>query len=245
MNETNRAAIVVAAAVWIVLMAVIIYLAWGPDARAIDRLGDFVEYLDAHRDTAGRLIITLAASLAAAVALFVIVLELAPEEQARELRVEQAGATTIVPAGALRMRLEEGLVGLPDVQAAKTRVASRDKGVSALLDLTITSGTNVATVTQEANRVVVDIIQTELGLPLAGLPTVRINFAPRREPVASSVSRPPEGASRPAILPEEAELGETETVDERFEAEPKEAPPPAEDRGPATAPEGEHPEHTS
>jgi len=34
-------------------------------------------------------------------------LELAPEEESREIRVEQAGATTIVPAEPLRLRLEE------------------------------------------------------------------------------------------------------------------------------------------
>lgn len=239
MNETNRTAIVLLAAAWIVLMAVIIFLAWGPDEEAVDRLGDFVEFLDANRDTAGRLIITLAALAAAIVGLLVIVIELAPEEQPKELRVEQAGATTIVPADALRRRLEEALAELEEVEAAKSQVSTRGRGIATQLNLSITPGTNVAAVTQEAARVVVDIIQSELGLPLAGLPTVRINFASGREPVASSVSRPPAAEAERPPEEREPELGETETVDERFSPEQRGAEP---DRAPAG--EGEQREHT-
>ena len=43
-------------------------------------------------------------------ALLVIIIEFAPDDEPRELRVEQAGATTIIPADALRMRLEEALL---------------------------------------------------------------------------------------------------------------------------------------
>lgn len=193
MNETNRAAIVLSASLMVIAMAVVIFLTWAADEKVVDRLGDMVEYMDAHRDNAGRLIVTLAALIVAVLALLVIILELAPEEEEKELRVEQAGATTIVPAQALRLRLQEALTALPQVSAARARVSTRDRGIAAALDLTVAPDTNIGSITQEAIRVVVDAVQADLGLPVSGVPTVRITFAPpAAQPVASSVVRPPE-----------------------------------------------------
>jgi hypothetical protein len=206
MNETNRTAIVLGAAVWIILMAVVIFLAWSADDKVIDKLGDFAEFLQANvqGDTAGRLIVTLGALALVALGLLVIVIELAPEDEERELRVEQAGSTTIVPAQALRLRLEEGLMALPDVTAAKARVFSREKGIASSLDLTIAPGANIASITQESSRIVVDTIQTELGLPVSGLPTVRIGFGGAKlQPIASSIIQSPQQTTEPAMEPSE------------------------------------------
>ena len=199
MNETNRTAIVLLAALWIVLMAVAIFLAWSDAKLAVDNLGDFIEYLDDHRDTASKLILTLGALVLIVLALLVIIVELAPEEETREIRVEQAGATTIVPAEPLRERLEEALTALPQVSAARARVFSQNKGVGMKLDLTITPNANIAQVTQEASRVVVETLQSDLGLPVAAPPSVRIVFGPRPvgEPVASSVVQPPTSETPP------------------------------------------------
>ena len=89
MNETNRTAIVLFAALMIVVMAVVIFVTWAADDKAIDRLGDMVEYMDAHRDNAGRLIVTLAALIVAVLSLLVIIVEFAPEDEEKELRVQQ------------------------------------------------------------------------------------------------------------------------------------------------------------
>lgn len=196
MNETNRAIIILLAGLVIVLMAVIIFAAWAADAETVNRLRDFVQYLDDHRDNASRLILTLGALVVIVLALLVIIVELAPEEETREIRVEQAGATTIVPAQPLRLRLEEALTALPYVTEAKARVFSHDKGVGMKLDITVTPNTNVALATQEAHRIVVETLQADLGLPVSGPPTVRILFGPpAAEPVASSTAQPPSAAS--------------------------------------------------
>jgi hypothetical protein len=220
MNETNRSAIVFGAAAWIVLLVLIIFFTWTSSASVVNRLGDFVQYLDEHRTTSGKLIVTLGAIAAAILALLVIVVELAPEEEDRELRVEQAGATTIVPADALRMRLEEALMGLPDVTAARARVSSRDKGIATALDLTLTPGANAANVTQEASRVVIDTIQMDLGLPVSGVPVVRVAFGGTR------AGTPPAPVPAPAAaMPENPPpVEEVETVDERVEEPPETSP---------------------
>ena len=198
MNENNRTAIVLLAALWIVLMAVVIFFAWSDAKLAVDSLGDFVGYLDDHRDTASKLILTLGALVLIVLALLVVIVELAPEEETREIRIDQAGATTIVPAEPLRERLEEALTAIPQVSAAKARVFSQNKGVGMKLDLTITPDANIALVTQEASRVVVETLQSDLGLPVAAPPSVRIVFGPpKTEPVASSVAQPPTSVTPP------------------------------------------------
>lgn len=198
MNETNRTAIVLLAALWIVLMAVVIFVAWAADVETVERLDDFVRYLDDHRNNASRLILTLGALVLVVLALLVIIVELAPEEEAREIRVEQAGATTIVPAEPVRLRLEEALTAMPQVTAARARVFSHEKGIAMKLDLTVTPSTNVAVLTQEASHVVADTLQADLGLPITAPPTVRITFGPPKlEPVASSMTRPPEAEPSP------------------------------------------------
>jgi hypothetical protein len=208
MNDTNRTAIVLLAALWIVVMAVAIFLTWAAPGDVIEALGDLVQDMDKNNDTAGRLIVTLGALALAVLGLLVIILELAPEDEERELRVRQAGSTTIVPAMALKARLEEALAGLPDVNTSRARVYTKDNAIATNLDLGLKPRSSAAHVTQEASRVVVDIIQTELGLPVSGLPQVRISFgdgkplrvtkAAESEGVAaSSTVQPPVGQPEP------------------------------------------------
>ena len=222
MNETNRSVIILLAGLGIILMAVLIFATWAADEKAIDRLGDFVEYLESHRDDPGRLILTLGALAVAVLSLLLIIVELAPEEEPRELKVEQAGTTTILPTAALRERLEGALLALPQVTEARARLFSRNKGIATSLELTVATDTNVAAVTQEATRTVADALQTDLGLPVVGVPSVRIAFGGTKvEAVASSTFRPPlpadEGTTAPdSVQPSEPDAGAAdEPPDER------------------------------
>lgn len=224
-NNANRMLIVLAAAAWIVLMAVLIFFTWTADEDIIDRIGDFQEFLADNNDDAGKLIVTLGAAVAIVVGLLVIILEVSPEEEERELRVEQAGATTIVPASALRQRLEEAVRAIPDITAARARVATKDKGIQAAVDVTLLPAANVAAVTHEASRVVVDTIQTDLGLPVVGVPTVRIAFA---ESAGKGVKGTPAAEKQPEMAPP----SQPDRTDEFFGSSPppEEPPPPPVER---------------
>lgn len=204
MNVTNRTLIVLLMAIVIVFMAVLIFMTWSAPDDIIDRLGDFVEYLARHNDDSGKLIVTLGALIVAVIALLVIIIELAPEDVERELKVQQAGATTIVPAEALRLRLEEAVMSMPNVSAAKAKVSTKDNAIAVAMDITVPQGTNVGHVTQDATRVALDTIERDLGLPAAGPPAVRVTFGEgtveagpqpepptEPEPVASSWSSDP------------------------------------------------------
>lgn len=225
-NDANRTLIVLLAAAWIVIMAVLIFFTWSADTDIIDRIGDFQEYLDKHNDDAGKLIVTLGALVTVVLALLVIIVEVAPPDEERELRVEQAGATTIVPAAALRQRLEEAVAAIPQITAATAKVSTKDRGIAAAVDITLLPSANVAAITQETARVVIDTVQTDLGLPVVGVPIVRITFAPG---ASAKAAQPP---ALPPIAPEPPgpPPNEAERVDEWFGASPPpdEPPPPSE-----------------
>jgi hypothetical protein len=222
MDTTNRLFIVLCASAWIVAMAVIIFLTWAAPDRTIDRLGDFVEFLGNNDTDAGKLVVTLAAIAAGILGLLIIVVEVAPDEDPKELRIEQAGATMIVPADALRLRLEEALLNeIPDVTAARSRVWTRDRGVAIDLNLTVAPGGNVAHVTQNAVNVVVDAIQTDLGLPISSVPRVKIAFGGSRVVRPAATVPEPTPVVEPSAPPG-APMSVVQTTDERVSS-----PPPA------------------
>ncbi len=197
MDGVNRAAIITLAALVIIAAAVVSFVAWAAGDEAIERLQDFVQYLNEHNDNPGRLILTLGALTLVVLAVLVIVVELVPVQEAGHLRVEQAGATTIVAGPALRQRLEEVLLALPAVTGAKVDVGSRNKGLVAAVQLTVTPQTNVAEVSQEAMAALARTLQQEMGLPLAEAPRLRITFgAPKEGAAAPPVTREqePEGS---------------------------------------------------
>jgi hypothetical protein len=209
MNEANRMLIVLVCAAIIVLMAVLAFLTWSAPDDLISSLQDAVDFLDDNNTDAGKLIVTLAALAVSIMALLLIIVELAPEDEPKELRIEHAGSTMIVPADALRLRLEEAVLALPEVTAARSRVWTKSRAVAASLDLTVAHSANVAEVSQEAGRIVVDTVQTDLGLPVAGAPEIKIAFGGTKTAPVTPIA-----AQTPVAQPE-APLTQVETVDER------------------------------
>lgn len=227
MNEMNRYLVVLCAAAWIVAAAVVVFLTWAAPTESINALDDVIQFLDDNDGTAGKLVITLGALALAVLAVLWIVIELAPEDEIKELRIEQAGATTIVPADALRLRLEESLLGVSGVTAARSKVWPRDKGVAVGLDLTVVQTANVGDVTQQAVRTVVDTLHEDLGLPVSGTPDVRIAFGGSRSrgDAEATVASPP------------APAGPARAEPPRFEPE---MPPPPVTEAPMEPPAQEH-----
>jgi hypothetical protein len=218
MNETNRYLIVLASAFWLVLMAVVVFVTWAAPDDAVDRIGDFAEFFADNNTTSGQLVVTLGALATAVLALLGIVFELAPDDEVKELRIEQAGATTIVPADALRLRLEEALLALPGVTAARSRVRPRDKGVAIGTDLTVTQTANVGEVTQAAVRTIVDTMHDDLGLPVSGTPDVKIAFGGSRTEEGTA-SPPTSTFQRPDPVPHAEPAATTTTTADQPTAE--------------------------
>jgi hypothetical protein len=202
----NRVIIVGLAAVWVVLMALVILLTWGADTETIDRLADLVNYLNDHTDNPSKLILTLGASSLIVLSLVVIIAELAPEGGTGNVRLEGVtGATAVLPAQAICQRIEHELMALPEIQEARASVAARDKGLAVALDLTLSPDANVVLTTEEACRRAQETIEHRIGVALVGLPTVQIAFGPAEEaggPSAPTPPPPPAAEEEPLQPPE-------------------------------------------
>jgi hypothetical protein len=193
----NRVIIVGLAALWVILMALVILLTWGADTETIDRLADLVSYLDDHTDNPSKLILTLGASALIVLSLVIIIAELAPEEGAGDIRLEGVtGAVVTLPAQAICQRIEHEVMALPEIQEAHASVAARDKGLAVALDLTLAPDANVSLTTEEACRRAQETIEQRIGVALVGLPAVQIAFGPSEGP--PSPSAPPTPEPQPA-----------------------------------------------
>jgi len=186
----NRVLIVTVAAIWVILMAVVILLTWAADTETIDRLTDLVRYLNDHTDNASKLILTLGALSLVVLCLIVIVAELAPAEPSADIRLEGVmGANAILSAEAINQRIEQEVTALPQVKESKASVTARDRGLAVALSLVLGPDANVPETTEAACRVTQETIEQKIGVALVGLPTVQITFgSPEEKPVP-----PPEG----------------------------------------------------
>ena len=185
MDAFNRGTIVALAAIWVILMAVVILVTWAADTETIDRLGDLVRYLDDHTDNASKLILTLGASSLIVLCLIVIVAELTPAGPSAEIRLEGVtGATAILSTEDINQRIEQEVTALPQVKESKASVTARDRGLAVALNLVLGPDANVPEATEEACRVTQETIEQKIGVILVGLPKVQITFSLPEEKAA-------------------------------------------------------------
>ncbi|MFQ5879368.1 MAG: hypothetical protein ACE5IZ_04225 [Dehalococcoidia bacterium] len=177
MDAKNRLAIVALATLWVGFMAFIIVIAWLADAQAIDRLGDFVRYLDDHTDNQSKVIVTLGALALILVALVVITVEVLPPPVS-DIRLVQAGGVTAVLSGAsVAERLGEELRALPQVREASAQVFGRHNGMAVVAELAVAPDANLAATVEAAQRLVQEVAEGRIGVPLVASPMVRVRFA--------------------------------------------------------------------
>ena len=190
MDAFNRGIIVALAAIWVILMAVVILVTWAADTETIDRLGDLVRYLDEHTDNPSKLILTLGASALVVLCLIVIVAELAPAGPSADIRLEGVtGANAILSTEDITQRIEQEVTALPQVKESKASVTARDRGLAVALNLVLGPDANVPEATEQACRVTQETIEQKIGVALVGLPTVQITFSPPEDKPAPT----PEG----------------------------------------------------
>ena len=190
MDAFNRGIIVALAAIWVILMAVVILVTWAADTETIDRLGDLVRYLNDHTDNASKLILTLGALALVVLCFIVIVAELAPTGPSADIRLEGVtGARAVLSVEDINQRIEQEVTALPQVQESKASVTARDKGLAVALNLVLGPDANVPEATEAACRVTQETIEQKIGVALVGLPKVQITFSPPEEKPAPT----PEG----------------------------------------------------
>lgn len=193
MNALNRWALVGLALAWSAFMLAVIFLVWGADEATIDALRNLADFFADHRDTFGKLILTLAALVLLLAGLLLLVAELMPQATG-DIRLGQvAGGTVVLAAEAITQRVEQSLLELPHIEGAKASVAGRGKGVELNLELLVAPESNITLVTEEAVRAARRTVEEKIGIPLLAMPTVRLRYSsPEPKPQAAPAPAPAE-----------------------------------------------------
>lgn len=210
MDLANRFVVILLALLLIFGVAVVILLAWAAGPETVERLGDFVQYLDDHvaEEDGGKVIVTLGGVVIALLALLGVFIELAPPAaSAVPVRDVQAG-NAVLSTDAVARRVQEEVGRLPQVAQAKATVAARGKGVEVSLELHVAPDANLATTSEAACQVVLEVVTAQLGVEMVKVPHVKLHLAEApRSAAATTPSRPSEGPPSASASSEPASGG--------------------------------------
>jgi len=221
MDVTNRVIIVAGAFVWIFLVLVVILLAWGAPENSIDRLGDFVGYLDDHTDDLSRVILTLGGAILILVAVVLTIAEVTPPATA-SVKVQQVKAgSAVISTQEIEQRVEQEVASVPHVSQAAVKVLGRGRGVELELDLHVDPQANLSETAEEACRRARELAEGKMGIALLQLPRAHLHYkelhlAAAAEAPSTEAGREPSG---------EAAEPSAETIHEDEAQETEEDPP--------------------
>lgn len=177
--DKSRLALIFLAVLFVGLMALIIALTWLADTQTVDRLQDFVEYLDDHTDNQSKLILTLGALFAALLAFIVIIVEFLPSPVSDIELTADGKSKTVISGESVRDQLIHDLMAMPEVKEADAQVYGRRNGMEIAVDLNLSQNADVPATSDAARHVIEDVAQNRLNVPLLAPPVVKVHFAPR------------------------------------------------------------------
>jgi hypothetical protein len=241
MNLVNRLIIVLGALLLIFAVAVVILFTWAAASESVERLADFVQFLDDHaEDNGSRIILTLGGIVVALLALVVVIAELTPPRAERVPVRDVRAGDALLSTDAIAQRLQQEVSVVPHVTQTKATVTARGKGVEVDLELHVDPDTNLALTSEEACRAVENLLTNRLSVEMARPPRLNLRYSELRlagAPAVASPSAPAPPAEEPAA---EAEEKESPAAAAETPAIAEEGQPPAVET-PAEA-EGESPE---
>lgn len=217
MNVFNRTFVLMVLAVVIALMVLVILLTWTADTDSVDALHRLTSYLDDHRDNLSKTILSLGAVVLALLALIGIVAELLPPGP-EEIRLRQtSGGTLVVVADDVAHRIQEAVKQQPNVHGAQATVGRRGNSLEVTLDVRVDRDANIATIMNESSEIAQRTVRDDVGLPLAGQPTIRVRYITPSEAARTQ-------ARQPATPVEQPPLPETPEGSSSSEGAPSEPP---------------------
>jgi hypothetical protein len=230
MDIANRLAIVLLALLIMFAVAVVVLFTWAAAPQSVERLSDFVGFLDDHaEDNGSRVILTLGAAVVALLALVIVIVELTPPQAERVPVRDVRAGDALLSTDAIAQRLRQEISAVPHVTQTKATVSARGKGVEVDLELHVDPETNLALTSEEACRAVENLLTNRLSVEMARPPRLNLRYSELR--LAGAPAGVP--ASEP---PTEAEPAEEPAV----EAAEVDGPVPVADAAPATI-EGQEP----
>jgi len=177
MNVVNRLIVVLGILVLILFAAMLIVLAWAYSGETIQKLGDFVTYLNDRETNGTRVIITLAAGFVILVGLSFLVLELAPRRQRTVAVRDVETGNAVLSTNAVARRLEDVVTGLPEVVATRAKVAGKNKAVEVDLQVMVDPECDLSAVASEVSGVVQEVITQQMSVALARPPRLQLYYS--------------------------------------------------------------------
>jgi hypothetical protein len=194
MSETidavNRFVIVVVTLLVVFAALLLIVLAWGAPDASIDRVEDFAGWLRRHNDRETKVVTSLLAAVVSFVGLSILILELTPSPTQR-LRVRNVrSADAVITTGEIAQRINAEVLRAPHIASCASIVAARGKRVEVVLDLHVDPGADLAQAADDACRRAHELVERQLGIPLAQRPRARLHYRELR--LRSSHERVPD-----------------------------------------------------
>ena len=225
MNVVNRMVVVLGVVVLILFAIMVIVLAWAYSGETIQALRDFATFWGDRETNGTRVIITLIGGFVILVGLAALVLELAPRaEKAVVVRDVETG-TAVLSTVAVARRLEQIVIGLPEVEAVRAKIAGKKKAVDVDLQVMVDPESDLSAIASEVARVTQDAVTQQMNVALAGPPRLRLYYSarstsvpPPARPPSAVEAEEPKRARRVRVVPGATE-GETAPPP------PAEAPP--------------------
>ena len=125
-----------------------------------------------------------------AIALLVLLLFL--EVRRPKLRVARVQGTgnsdTWMSIQSISKSLEYRIDELPNVRTVRPRVRSRGKDVEVAVELDVSPGANIVSITDQVAKIATDIIETQLGLKIRNKVAIKVTQAPYPKGPAAAVA---------------------------------------------------------
>lgn len=177
MDTGNRVAIVLAALVVMFFALLVAMLAWGAPEGSVGRLQDFVTFLTDHQDEdLAKLVTSLGAAVVVLLGLLVVILELSPPTTpgVRITAVRSGDAT--ITSDAIAERIQQEVLTVEHITAAKVQVAGRRQRVEVDLDLHVDPEASLATAADAACSRTRELVEGRMSIPLVRPPRARLHY---------------------------------------------------------------------
>lgn len=177
MDAGNRAGIILVTLLVIFFALLVALMAWGAPAESVNKLRDFVGFLGDHQDQdLAKLVTSLGAGVVILLGVLVIILELSPPATpgVRITTVRSGDAT--IPSDEIAARVQQEVLALEHVTAARVRATGRGKRVEVEMDLHVDPQASLAQTGEAACLRTRQLLEQQMSIPLAGQPRARLHY---------------------------------------------------------------------
>jgi hypothetical protein len=220
LDAVNRFIIVVAAMVVVFVMTLIVLIAWAAPGDGIGWVEDFAGYLGDHETREAKVIVTLLAVVVSLLMLTLIIVQLTPSPtQKMRVRDVKSGDATIKTTD-IAARIDGGVRDVQHIADCASIVAVKGGSVEVVLDLHVDAGADLARAADDACRRAQEIVEQEMGIPLASRPRATLHYRElrlREEPAgkrAEAATTRGTGWERPSNEGTHDERGNADTPEE-------------------------------